>query len=102
MSDFSTKTFDYLIVGGGLAGLVVAARLSENPSISVGVIEAGGETLIPDVLVPGEEYAASSTPFTIAEDLSRVSYKVPRESSAGLGIYEHTLNVCRRTVAVYA
>jgi len=34
-------TFDYLIVGGGNAGLAVAARLAENPSLLVGVIEAG-------------------------------------------------------------
>ena len=70
MSDFSAKTFDYLIIGGGLAGLAVATRLSEDPSVSVGVLEAGGDTLIPDVLVPGEQYALSSISFTIAEALS--------------------------------
>lgn len=33
--------FDYVVVGGGTAGLAMAARLSENSSISVAVIEAG-------------------------------------------------------------
>ncbi|KAI0395816.1 GMC oxidoreductase [Xylariaceae sp. FL0594] len=33
--------FDYVVVGGGTAGLVIANRLSENPSITVAVIEPG-------------------------------------------------------------
>lgn len=41
IDDFANTPFDYVIVGGGTAGLVLAARLSEKRSISVGVIEAG-------------------------------------------------------------
>lgn len=44
-SSFADHEFDYVICGGGTAGLVVAARLSENPDVKVGVIEAGGNKL---------------------------------------------------------
>lgn len=39
---YSNATYDYVIVGGGTAGLTLAARLAENSSLSVAVIEAGG------------------------------------------------------------
>ena len=38
----ANAAFDYVVIGGGTAGLTVATRLAENASISVAVIEAGG------------------------------------------------------------
>ena len=33
--------FDYLVIGGGTAGCIVAARLAQDPAVSVGLVEWG-------------------------------------------------------------
>ena len=38
---FVANTYNYVICGGGTAGLTLAARLTEDPSVTVAVIEAG-------------------------------------------------------------
>ena len=43
MSHMEKMAFDYIVIGGGSAGCVLAGRLSEDPNISVCLLEVGGD-----------------------------------------------------------
>jgi choline dehydrogenase len=53
--------YDYVIIGGGTAGLTLAARLSEEPEYSVAVIEAGN-------------FYQIDTPLLLSTPMSGVSF----------------------------
>lgn len=74
--------YDYVIVGGGTSGLVVANRLSEDQNISVAVIEAGGVELYNPNITDTDGYGKAfgtavdwqykSVPQTYAGDVPQV------------------------------
>lgn len=41
INDAAGQTFDYIVVGCGVSGLVVSSRLSENEDVTVLCLEAG-------------------------------------------------------------
>lgn len=52
MGEVLNKAYDYVVIGAGSAGCVVAGRLSEEPDASVLLIEAGGSDAHRDVENP--------------------------------------------------
>jgi choline dehydrogenase-like flavoprotein len=68
--------FDYVVVGAGSAGCVVAARLSEDPNVSVALLEAGPSDSALDIHVP----AAFPRLFK-----TRLDWDFDSEAEPGLG-----------------
>ena len=76
------NAFDYVIVGGGSAGATLAARLTEQPDISVCLLEAG----------PKDDRAAIHTPAMIvdaiySDDLNWHYETVPQKQLMGRELY---------------
>jgi len=58
------KTWDFIIVGAGSAGCVLANTLSENPAVSVLLIEAGGPDTNPWIRIPIGYFKTVGNPAT--------------------------------------
>jgi len=70
MRSASNNPFDYIIIGAGSAGCVLAARLSEDAGTRVLLLEAGGPDAAPEVRIPAafSKLFKSSVDWDLATD----------------------------------
>ena len=74
-------TYDYIIVGAGSAGCVLAHRLTEDASVQVLLLEAGGPDTAQEIHIP----AAFAKTFKTADDWDYTS--VPQPHADGRALY---------------
>lgn len=80
------ERFDYVIVGGGSAGCVLAHRLSAVPSLRVALIEAGRDT--PPGAVPGEILDSYPMPVFCGDTYIWPELKAQATRGSALRVYE--------------
>ncbi len=73
--------YDYVIVGAGSAGCVLAARLTENPSVRVLLLEAGPPDIADEIHIPAAVNLLFQSPYDWG------FRTVPQDRAAGQSVY---------------
>lgn len=85
------SAFDYVVVGGGTAGLTVAARLAEKASNRVAIIEAGGFYEVDNGKaseIPGEAFVGVNTdPDDVPSKVDWGFVTIPQPALGGRELY---------------
>ncbi|KAF2119462.1 hypothetical protein BDV96DRAFT_596181 [Lophiotrema nucula] len=102
----SARSYDYVIVGGGTAGLVVANRLSKDGRYTVLVVERGSFDNKPEAIVPWYSNGLDTSvmlnfPSAPIPALNNATFSVPVAAAVGGGSVVNGMGYARGSKADY-
>ncbi|KAF8311471.1 hypothetical protein DL93DRAFT_2157199 [Clavulina sp. PMI_390] len=89
VKDITSQEFDYVVVGGGTAGMALASRLAEDPNVTVALLEAGGEMhKYPSIVMPAQYGREHENPVLVysSKTTTQESLGRPLEVNRGRGL----------------